>query len=36
MSDATNNKSFGFGLKSINEMLKRIYFILDNIFIFFY
>ena len=36
MSDATNNKSFGSGLKSINGVCKRIDYIIDNIYIFFY
>ena len=33
---ATQNKSFGLGLTAINEVRKRIYFILDDIYIFFY
>ena len=36
MCDTTHNKSFGLGLTDINEMLKRIYYILDNIYILFY
>ena len=36
MSDATNNKSFGLGLAAINEVQKRIYYVIDNIFVFFY
>ena len=36
MSAATDNKSFGSGLTSINEVRKRIDYIADDIFIFFY
>ena len=36
MSDATDNKSFGSGLTKMSEVRKRIYYILDDIFIFFY
>ena len=36
MSDATNNRSFGSGLTAINEVHKRIDYILDEIFVFFY
>ena len=36
MSDATNNESFGSGLIDINEVRKHIYYILDEIYIFFY
>ena len=32
----THNKSFGSRLKTINELRKHIYYILDNIFVFFY
>ena len=35
MCDATHNKSFGSGLAPINEVRKRIYYILDYIFVFF-
>ena len=35
MSDAAHNKSFGQGLTAINEVRKRIYNILDDIFVFF-
>ena len=35
MWDATHNKSFGSVLKAINEVRKRIYYVLDNIFVFF-
>ena len=33
MSDAANNKSFGSGLTAINEVRKRIYYMLDDIFV---
>ena len=36
MSNATNNKAFGLGLTSINEVRKRIYYIVDERFVFFY
>ena len=36
MSDATNNKSFGLVLRASNEVCKRIYYIIDDIFVFFY
>ena len=36
MSNVTNNKSFGLGLTAINEVHKRIYCMLDGIFVFFY
>ena len=36
MSDVTNNKSFGSRLTAINEVCKRIDYILDHVFIFFY
>ena len=36
MIDATDNKSFGLGLTAINEVRKRIDYILDDIFVFFY
>ena len=36
MSDATSNNSFGLGLTAINEVQKRIDYILDNIFDLFY
>ena len=32
----THNKSFGLGLTSNNEMCKRIYYILDNLFVLLY
>ena len=31
MCDATHKKSFGLGLTAINEVHRRIYYILDNI-----
>ena len=34
MNNVTNNKSFGSGLTGINEVRKRIDYILDNIFFF--
>ena len=36
MSNATNNKSFGLGLIDMNEVCKRIDYILDDIYILFY
>ena len=36
MSDATNNKSFGLGFTAMNEVRNNIYYIFDNIFVFFY
>ena len=36
MSDVTGNKSFGLVLTAINELRKRIYYILDDIYFFFY
>ena len=36
MSDATNNKSFGLVSTDINEVRKRIDYILDDKFVFFY
>ena len=36
MSNATDNKSFGLELTDINEVQKRIDYILDDIYIFFY
>ena len=35
-SDASDNKSFGLRLTAINEVRKHIYYILDDIFVFFY
>ena len=36
MRDAAYNKSFGSGLIPINEVPKRIDYILDDVFVFFY
>ena len=36
MSDATNNKSFGLGLTDINEVRKRIDYIVEDIYFFIY
>ena len=36
MCDVTDNKSFGSGLTSIDKVRKCIYYILDDIFVFFY
>ena len=36
MSDATDNKSFGSALTSMNEIRKRIYCIVGDVFILFY
>ena len=36
MSDATHNKSFGSRVTAINEVHKRIYYSVDDIFVFFY
>ena len=36
MDNATNNKSFGLESTDINEVCKRIDYIIDNIFVFFY
>ena len=36
MINATDKKSFGLVLTAINEVRKRIYYILDNKFVFFY
>ena len=36
MINATDNKSFGLGLRAINEVRKCIDYILDDIFVFFY
>ena len=36
MLDAIHNKSSGSGLTAINELHRRIDYILDNIFVFFY
>ena len=36
MSDETDNNSFRLGLTSINEVIKRIDYIVDEIFVFFY
>ena len=35
MNNETNNKSFGSGLKGINEVRKRIDYIVADIFVFF-
>ena len=34
MWDANHNKSFGLGLTAINEVCKRIYDVLDDVFVF--
>ena len=36
MSDANHNKSFGLGLTDINEVSKRIVYIIYDIIVFFY
>ena len=36
MSDATDNKSFGSGLKAINEVCEHIVYITHDIIVFFY
>ena len=36
MCDATHNKSFGMGLTIINEVNKRVDYIIDHIFVIFF